>query len=66
MFPQLQYDRRKAEFCEVRIKNSECWCMTALDTVLPNVSVLLNKLVTTDAASAMLGGKVGLVRFFKS
>lgn len=40
--------------------------MTALDTVLPNVSVLLNKLVTTDAASAMLGGKVGLVRFFKS
>jgi hypothetical protein len=34
--------------------------MNALDTVLPHVSVLLTKLVTTDAASAMLGGKVVL------
>jgi hypothetical protein len=40
--------------------------MNALGTVLPNASVLLNKLVTTDAASARLGGKGGLVGFFKS
>jgi hypothetical protein len=40
--------------------------MNALGTVLPNASVMLNKLVTTDAASAMLSRKAGLVRLFKN
>jgi hypothetical protein len=40
--------------------------MNALGTVLPNANVLKNKHVTTEATSAILGGKAGLVRFFKS